>query len=513
MTPFKASMLWLHTWFGVALGALLFAIFWTGSLSVFYKEIDRWMMPMTRLQLPASVSLDAMRPAADALAHGANAPHWKVYLPTTKEPVHNVIYPSNTDSATLFPEAPGSIMARRFLDPNTGAPLEDPGTLAGDFLYSFHFKLALRRFPVGYYPVALAGMAMLALIVSGTLVHGRIIANFFLFRRQKKARASLDLHNAVGILGLPFHFLITLTGIIFFYNLHYPLPLSIPYGEEAGGYNREAIAAYARPEAGIPAEPASLDKMAAEAARIWGRPVGTVRVYHPGDQNAYALMMPRDDSAVSDIRDSLFFDVPSGELLYNQVAKPALATERFIVGLHLIHFRHWPVRWLYFLLGLSGCVLIATGFLYWLESRRKRHTALGLRGVRFVEGLTVGSTTGVIIATLAFLIANRLLPSTMPVRAAAEVGWFYFGWLAAYAHAWLRPGSAWYEQAKTIAVLAVAAVVLNATTTGDHLLRTIARGDWAVAGVDMMLLVSAGIAAVSAKVLSRRQVAKVPQVG
>jgi len=31
----------------------------------------------------------------------------------------------------------------------------------------------------------------------------------------------------------------------------------------------------------------------------------------------------------------------------------------------------------------------------WLESRRKKHAQLGLKGVRFVEGLTVGSVTGV----------------------------------------------------------------------------------------------------------------------
>ncbi len=46
---FRASMNWLHTWAGVVLGGLLFAIFWMGTLSVFDREIDRWMAPMTRL--------------------------------------------------------------------------------------------------------------------------------------------------------------------------------------------------------------------------------------------------------------------------------------------------------------------------------------------------------------------------------------------------------------------------------------------------------------------------------
>ena len=40
---FRASMNLLHTWTGVVLGGVLFAIFWTGTLCVFDREIDRWM--------------------------------------------------------------------------------------------------------------------------------------------------------------------------------------------------------------------------------------------------------------------------------------------------------------------------------------------------------------------------------------------------------------------------------------------------------------------------------------
>src|SRR5687768_14441954 len=55
----RRSMSWLHTWAGVGLGGLLFAIFWMGTLSVFDREIDRWMMPGTRIAAPRGpVSLD-----------------------------------------------------------------------------------------------------------------------------------------------------------------------------------------------------------------------------------------------------------------------------------------------------------------------------------------------------------------------------------------------------------------------------------------------------------------------
>ncbi len=58
-----------------------------------------------------------------------------------------------------------------------------------------------------------------------------------------------------------------------------------------------------------------------------------------------------------------------------------------------------------------------------------------------------------------------------------------------------------------IAVLAPLAAVLNWITTGDHLLRTFGQGYWPVAGVDLALLVSGAVAALSARALKRRALA------
>jgi hypothetical protein len=175
-----------------------------------------------------------------------------------------------------------------------------------------------------------------------------------------------------------------------------------------------------------------------------------------------------------------------------------MGTLTFISGLHLIQFRHWSLRWLHFGLGLTGCVLIATDFLFWLESRRKRYEQLRLKGVGFVEGMTIGSVSGIVIATFVFFVVNRLLPLNVTFlgqeRSALEIWTFYLGWLAAFAHAWLRPARAWIEQCSMIAMLAVAAMLLNWLTTGDHLARSLAhRHLWPIAGMDVLLLLAAVI--------------------
>ena len=153
-------------------------------------------------------------------------------------------------------------------------------------------------------------------------------------------------------------------------------------------------------------------------------------------------------------------------------------------------------------------MLIATGYLFWLELRRKKHAQLGLRGVRIVEGLTIGSVTGMLIATAAFFVVNRLLPLGASAlgqdRAALEVWTFYLVWLASFGHAWARPQRAWMEQCWTLAALASAAVLLNWITTGDHLLRGLShRHLWPIAGMDILLLAGAAIAAIAALRLSR----------
>jgi hypothetical protein len=72
---------------------------------------------------------------------------------------------------------------------------------------------------------------------------------------------------------------------------------------------------------------------------------------------------------------------------------------------------------------------------------------------------------------------------------------------------WSRPGWAWIEQCSTIAALAVAAAVLNWLTTGDHLIRSLSyRHLWAIAGMDLLLLVGAAIAALTAWKLRLRTI-------
>lgn len=497
---FRASMNWLHTWSGVVLGSLLFAIFWTGTLSVFDKEIDRWMIPASRLAPPASFSYETMREAYRA-AGAAKAPSLLLLVPGERSPLISALW-----------RQPDGTISQRMFDPVTGHALADPGTLAATrFIYPFHYSLNLRAFGVGYWIVGLCGMMMMVLCVSGVVIHRKIFADFFTFRPERQVRrAVLDLHNVAGVLGLPFHVVISLSGLAILYTLYFPGSVWAVYGRDAAGFSRDAYGSFSRPAAGRAGELASFDRIVASARATWGEgEPNYLLIAHPGDAAAYVQVNRASDDVVRNISASVSIDGATAAVLAASAAqRPLAATQRFIAGMHFIQFRHWSLRWLYFGLGLAGCVLIATGLLFWIETRRERHRGAGLAGARIVEAIAVGSVTGIIIATLAFLVANRLLPPTASAfgfgRAALEVVVFHAAWLLAFVHAFRRGGRSWAAQCRAICALALAAAGLNALTTGDHLIRALARRElWPVAGVDLMLLVAAGVAALAAGRLAR----------
>lgn len=79
------SLSWMHTWSGLIFGWVLFAIFLTGTLAVFDKEIDGWMRP----EIPThNLSQDeAVQRGLDYLQRnhpGASA--WNIGLPGERSP-------------------------------------------------------------------------------------------------------------------------------------------------------------------------------------------------------------------------------------------------------------------------------------------------------------------------------------------------------------------------------------------------------------------------------------------
>lgn len=538
---FRQAMAWLHTWFGLVLGFVLMAAFFFGALSVFDREIDRWAIPSTRFapqpmpsydqvlrpaferMQPTPEAIDAMRPRVngDMPVRFDTVVSWSAYT-THRDPVLQLFAGYQVPHAKDPEEA---IWAYATIDPRDGTALPDDHLKIGSgFFYPMHYSLTLDWKNLGIWIVGFSALVMLAALVSGVVMHRKLFREFFTFRPGKaRLRSVLDLHNLTGVVALPFHFFFAFTGLLIFAATYY-FPLGHTQLHQLHDLNEQVEAretGLPHDRAGVAAGLASVDAMVADAQRRWkakdkAGDVGFLVLQHVGDANGYVSVYRAGTDRIALVGDGIHFKASTGALIREDpAATPVGRVSEFLTGLHLQHFRHWLLRWFYVLGGLAGAVCIATGFVFFVEKRKRQHARQGSQGARVVDALAVTTVTGMVLATLGILVANRLLPEHLPARGDWERYVFWGTWMLALLHAGWRSAPvaqglsnpAWREQCWAIAALAVSAVLLNWVTTGDHLLHTLTEGYWPVAGMDLFLLAGATVATLAARTLSRRAMA------
>ena len=532
---FRQSMTWLHTWYGLVLGYILMVVFFFGTLSVFDREIDRWAIPETRFEPqpmpsfddmllpiletvePSEANYNAQMPFLHDSSKGPMTP--RLELPaeeywaytTHRDPVlimgagFGVPHPKD-------PDGHNHVHGNITIDPRSGTIVSDDALKIGSrWFYPMHYGLHLGWKNLGYWLVGLASFTMLIALVTGIVMHRKVFREFFTFRPHKKTqRSALDLHNMTGVLALPFHFFFSFTGLVIFASwLYFPVadtllkPLhnrhEVVEAEKTGLPHKRA---------GIPAGLASVDAMVTQAKSRWAErgmagEVGFLTITHFGDQNGYVSIFRAGSDRVALVGEGIHFKASTGALLREDPPRSAVASiNEFLTGLHLQHFEHWLLRWLYVLGGLFGCVCIATGFVFFVEKRKQRYAQKGSQRIRLVDSIAVATVTGLLIASTGMLVANRLIPADLAGRDSWEKWAFWGFWLFSLLHALVRSAPvakgqmnpAWREQCFIIGALALSAVGLNWLTTGDHLLKTLFTDTyWPVAGVDLSLLVTAGV--------------------
>jgi uncharacterized iron-regulated membrane protein len=479
---FRQAMAWLHTWAGLVFGWLLFAIFLTGTLSYFKSEITQWAQPEVQVRdVDPGVALER---AQDWLQQNASgAPRWFINLPDSRSPALSVMW-----------QKPAGGFEDRILDPQTGTPVVARETKGGEFFYRFHFQLQMPH-PWGRWLASIAAMVMLVTMISGVITHKKIFKEFFTFRPRKGQRSWLDGHNAIGVLILPFHLMITYSSLVIFMTMVMPASILTTYDGDTRAFFNDMFPTSAPVKAsGMPAPLAPLRPMMDAAQKHWqGAPIDRLAVNQPGDANARVTFVQRgDDQVVYEPGSGLTFNGVTGGV-DNESAMTAapLMLAGGLYGLHMGHFAGPVLRWLYFIFGVGGTALIGTGLVMWLGKRRLKHAASGVLPfeLRLVEVLNVASMSGLMLAVISFFWANRLIPTHFAARESWEVQVFFIVWGLSVLHALLRSGKkAWREQLGMAAVLFTVLPVLDALTAGPYLLAALKAGHWAMPGVDLTAL-------------------------
>ncbi|MFH1343334.1 MAG: PepSY-associated TM helix domain-containing protein [Pseudomonadota bacterium] len=491
----------LHTWAGLLLGWILYAMFLTGTVSYFKDELSQWMRPeLARLsQIPDQAAV-AQRIADELGNIAAGTSQWSMRLPGER---NNSVY-AFWRTSTRNPGQRGFDESN--FDPATGRRVASRDTLGGEFFYRFHFQFHYMPVVWGRWLAGAAAMFMLVAIVSGVITHKKIFVDFFTFRWGKRQRSWLDAHNALSVFGLPFHFMITYTGLVTLMALYMPWGERVAFKTPAERQQLSAeLSAFIPPgkPGGQRVPLASVEDMVRQAQERWGRDnVGRVNAVHPGDAAARVVVTRGDAGRVSMSPQYMEFEGTTGKLLtVRENVGAAAETRGVLYALHLGRFSDTVTRWLYFLVSFMGAAMVGTGLVMWTVKRRQKlpDPKRPHLGFRLVERLNIASIAGLSVAMTAFLWGNRLLPRQLEGRADMEIHLFFIVWALTLLHGLVRPArSAWVEQLWAASTLLFLLPVLNAATTQRPLWHSLAEGDWVFAGMDIMCWALASLHAVLA---------------
>lgn len=464
-----------HSALGLAFSAVIYLICLTGSVVVFVEELERWEQPEApRVVAVAPEVIDKGLTALREMGAKDEVRSVSANLPSPANP-HLVLSARSGDrthSGSWFADAAGQPAMKVRHD-------------VSDFLVGLHINLHL-PYGIGTVIVGLAGLALLALVISGVLAHPRIIKDAFRLRSGGSARLSqADLHNRIGTWGLPFHFIIAFTGAFLGVFL---IVLGSVAATTYKGDMTKAFSEFAGPSARGAAEaprtepvPPSAPFIAAATAAAPGFTLQSVSIQQPGAKGQMIAIGLRDPCGLP-LSESAVYDSTGRKVFASDVAKRSFA-QQMIFAIQPLHFGWFGglfVKLAYGLLGLSMCSITATGFQIWLTRRRDKG-----RPAPIMERLWTATIWG---QPLALTLAA--IPSLVTDAKAAPLLAWAAGTIAAYSLACL-PSMQTRLRARLRAATAVALTGLalfHAAISAANGVSAVDPMSWAV---DAALLVTA----------------------
>ncbi|MDF4005215.1 PepSY-associated TM helix domain-containing protein [Luteibacter sp. PPL552] len=483
----RQSMAFLHTWAGLLFGWLLLLVFVTGTTAYFQDEITRWMQPEITGERDPTASAQGAVDYLQRHAQGAEA--WSIQLPDARSVAAMGYWKEKGETFLQWRD-------HAFMVNGRGEVVDARDTTGGWLLYRLHFDLHYIPVQWGRWIVGVAAMFMLVAIVSGVITHKKIFADFFTLRLGKGQRSWLDAHNLGAVLALPFHLMITYTGLVTLQRVYMPWGITAAYAQTSD-YQRALAGPDGLPtRSGRAAPMAPIAGMLAQARQRWqGADPGFVAVLLPGDANAVVRITRGTAVSMATRGETVSFDATTGRMRSPPPTHGAAAlTESVMVGLHAGRYAPLALRWLYVACGLLGCAMVATGLVLWTAKRRlqlpdpnRPHV-----GFRLVERLNVATIAGLPFGIATYFLANRLLATGIPHRAAWEANALFIGWGVLALYALLRPvRRAWVEAMAAAALAYLAVPAVNALTTSRGLWPSLRQGDGVFVAFDMSMLATA----------------------
>lgn len=457
---FRKCMIWLHTYSGLILGWLLYAIFVSGTLSYFNPEISQWMKPELNR---GSHSSELVNQSIEYLqTHASDAERWRIYMPNERTQHWKVQW--NT----------GRERHSQTLNIQDGSMIEVRDTKGGDFFRTFHYTLQLRGYG-GRYIAGAAAMLMLVAVFSGIFTHRRFFRDFFTLRWNKFSKLLTDSHAIAGVITLPFCIMICTSALMIYITMYIPWGAEHYYKGGQRELNKYTIPALPKLDKNSEIAKKQIDfsVLQQKINQVWlgSDQIDTITIERPNREIGRIIVSRVKQQTLSNQAERLVFSSVTGQALPGYPNNSAVVNvRRVFYGLHEAQFAGTAMRWMFFILGAAASALIASGLFIWLNKRLNKTKKQHL-GHLIVGRLNLTGILGLLLAILAYFQANRWLPIDIENRASVEIEVFFWAWLATLVHSLLRPiDKAWLEQLLAGAMLCFSLPIIDFSQDPSRLL-------------------------------------------
>lgn len=394
-----------HSAMGVAISAVLYIICLSGTLSVFKDEIS--LFEQGRVPVVTALSGDALMTAADAgMQAEPDSAHLFIHMPTAAKPYALV----QTDNTENFITPEGEISAAR----------HQPWT---DFLIDLHYYLHLPK-SFGMLIVAMFGVFLFAMSVSGILAHPKIFKDAFAFRRTKSEQIKqVDLHNRLSVWTMPFHLSNSLTGaMIGLATLSALAVATMDYDGDTGAVFGPVFGTEP-PVNEAPASMARIDLAMSQVTENFGhtRPVYAI-LHDPNTQGQYLQIMAEHPRRL--IYAEKYNFNGAGEFLGTVGSSDGEIGQQVADSVYKIHFGAFgglPVKIAFGVFGICLLFIITAGMkIYFIKQAAKGKAVPAIQ--RAWQAIVWGAP---VLLAITFLMTR--VGFAMPV-----LQWVFWGGLALY---------------------------------------------------------------------------------
>ncbi|UBZ07936.1 PepSY domain-containing protein [Salegentibacter mishustinae] len=382
-----------HTISGIIISALLYIIFFTGSIAFLRDEISAWEhnKPIEENYfntIDFDESLEKLEEGQNLYGRDITFSHR--YF----EREVNVSMTPSKDS-TIIDQNRGRLSNYFFMDMESFEKKDYQSNYSlGEFFYRLHFFAQLNFFGrSGYLLSGVVAFFFLFAIITGVLVHWKkIISSFYTFRPGAKWKTIwTDAHVALGMIGLPYQFIFAVTGcyLMIGYTVMLPPVEKYLFPDEPREVGKILNLEEKVDDLDFAYNPIkedfSINYFAEKTLKKWpDLKLSELKIVNYGDEHMYVKLSGSpgyDESLLGQA--SQTYRIADGRLIaersINEPTSYSRGTFNLLRRLHYGDYGGYGLKLIYLVLGFVTCFVILSGVYIRLVARNKKSVSKSKR--------------------------------------------------------------------------------------------------------------------------------------